>query len=138
MSQNPYAPPKELSPAPGVLSGSHEDVRAVAVYQRILLVWILVYIIASIFVGSMEEGKFEQYKIIFYLIAGFLGLAVAAFIFFFTSKFYGTGIAIVMGVLALIPVLGFLILVVVNGKATKVLRDNGYKVGFLGAKAKSE
>jgi len=44
----------------------------------------------------------------------------------------GTGIT--LGILALIPIFGLLILVIVMGKATRVLRSNGIPVGLMGAK----
>jgi hypothetical protein len=40
----------------------------------------------------------------------------------------------VLGVLALIPLVGLIVLLIVNGKATKILREHGVRVGLMGAK----
>jgi len=55
-----------------------------------------------------------------------------------TVQTWGEGEAkhgrIVLGVLSLVPLIGLLVLLVVNGKATNILRQNDIKVGLLGAK----
>jgi hypothetical protein len=38
-----------------------------------------------------------------------------------------------MGILALLPCFGLLVLLIINGKATSILRANNIKVGLLGA-----
>lgn len=43
------------------------------------------------------------------------------------------GLGIVLGILTLIPCIGLIVLLVINGKATGVLRENGIGVGLLGA-----
>ena len=40
---------------------------------------------------------------------------------------------IVCGLLALIPCIGLITLLIINSKATSILRRNGIRVGFLGA-----
>ena len=49
MSENPYQSPASIPQAVGVLSGSREDVRNVAMYQKGILVCILIYLLAMIF-----------------------------------------------------------------------------------------
>lgn len=46
MAENPYKSPQDTSPAVGVLSGSHEDLRSVARFQKGILICILVYLFA--------------------------------------------------------------------------------------------
>ncbi len=46
-------------------------------------------------------------------------------------KVYGTGLGIVPGVLSFVPLIGLIVLLVVNGKATGLLKQNGIKVGLL-------
>ena len=48
-------------------------------------------------------------------------------------KTYGSGLGILLGVLCLLPLVGLLVLLAVNGKATRVLKQNGIRVGLLGA-----
>lgn len=55
-------------------------------------------------------------------------------VFLLAVKLYGTALGIVLGILSLIPLIGLLVLLGVNGKATSVLRANGVKVGLLGAR----
>ena len=47
---------------------------------------------------------------------------------------YNTAMGIVLSILTLVPLVGLIILLIVNGKATGILRANGIKVGLLGAK----
>lgn len=65
----------------------------------------------------------------------FIPLVIVAtvFVFLLSIKVYGTGLGIVLGVLTLIPCVGLIVLLVVNGKATSVLSRNGIRVGLLGA-----
>lgn len=48
-------------------------------------------------------------------------------------KVYGVGLGILLGVLSLAPCISLIVLLLVNGKATSVLRQNGIKVGLMGA-----
>ena len=50
-----------------------------------------------------------------------------------TVKVYGTGLGIFLGILCLVPLIGLIVLLAVNGKETRVLKQNGIKVGLLGA-----
>ena len=47
---------------------------------------------------------------------------------------YGTALGIILGILTLIPLVGLIILLIVNGKATNLLREDGIHVGLLGAR----
>ncbi|MGD9648794.1 MAG: hypothetical protein AB7U73_23990 [Pirellulales bacterium] len=133
MSGNPYEAPPALPPSPppavGVLSGSRYDLRSVAVYQKGVMLCILLYLLAVIgqFALPMELRPM--------LTLGFLavGLIGAVFVVLLSIKVYGVGIGIVLGVLTFIPCLGLLALLRVNAKATSVLQQNGIKVGLLGA-----
>jgi hypothetical protein len=66
----------------------------------------------------------------------FLGVGITAtvFVFMFALTIYSTAVGIVLGILTIIPYVGLLPLLIVNGKATKILRQHGIKVGLLGAK----
>ncbi len=63
-----------------------------------------------------------------------VGLAGAVFVFLLAIKIFGTGVGVLLGILSMIPCLGLLVLLTVNGRATEVLKQNGVKVGLLGAK----
>jgi hypothetical protein len=130
MDENPYRAPLSQGPAVGVLSGRREDVRSVALYQKGILVCILLYLCAVL-------GQFlvpEQLRIFIGLGVLLIGLAGTVFVFLLAIKVYGVGLGILLGVLTFIPCVGLIVLLVVNNKATNVLRQNGYTVGLLGAK----
>lgn len=130
MTENPYQAPRTTSASVGVLSGSREDLRSVARSQKGILVCILFYFIATI-------GRFvlppELHPIlgIGVLLIGFVG---AVFVFMLAIKVYRVGFGIVLGILSLVPLIGLIVLLRVNGKATGTLRQNGIKVGLLGAR----
>ncbi|HEX5444000.1 MAG TPA: hypothetical protein VFW87_09240 [Pirellulales bacterium] len=130
MEDNPYRAPLADEPAMGVLSGRREDVRSVALYQKGILVCILLYI--CVIVGQY----FVPPQLLLFLRLGVLPIALTGtvFVFLLATKVYGVGLGILLGVLALVPCFGLIILLVVNGRATHVLRQNGYRVGLLGAK----
>lgn len=130
MDENPYRAPLADGPAVGVLSGRREDVRSVALYQKGILVCILLQLCAGI-------ARFVVPNQIFLFVAAGLllvGVAGTVFVFLLATKVYGVGLGILLGFGTLIPCAGLIVLLIVNGKATNVLRQNGYTVGLLGAK----
>ena len=130
MSVNPYESPRVEAPVVGVLSGSREDLRAVAKYQKGILVCILIYLIAVF-------GQFAlpvELRFILALGVVLVAIAGAVFVFLLAIKVYGAGLGTLFGILSLVPLLGLLVLLIINGKATTILRQNGIKVGFMGAK----
>ena len=60
-------------------------------------------------------------------------LVAMVFAFALSLKVYSTTTGILLAMLTLVPCLGLFVLLVVNGRATAVLRQNGHKVGLLGA-----
>jgi hypothetical protein len=129
MSYNPFEAPASNSRAIGIVSGSREDLLKVAKYQKGILVCILVYILAV-------AGQFAlplQIRPLVGLGVLVVGLVAAVFTIRLAMKTHGTVLGIILGVLCLVPILGLLILLLVNQKATTVLQLNGIKVGLLGA-----
>ncbi len=129
MTENPYQSPVNEPVVVGVLSGSREDLRSVAVYQKGILICILIYLIMVI----VQLAIPEDLRPLLALGVVPLGIVGAVFVFLLAIKVYGTGLGIVLGILSLVPLIGLFVLLVVNGKATRVLRDNGIHVGLLGA-----
>ena len=129
MSYNPFEAPASNSRVIGRVSGSREDLLKVAKDQKGILVCILVYILAV-------AGQFAlppQIRPLVGLGVLVVGLIAAVFTILLAMKTHGTGLGIILGVLCLVPILGLLILLLVNQKATTVLQLNGIKVGLLGA-----
>jgi hypothetical protein len=130
MSENPYHSPTSYEPAVGVKSGRHEDLRSVALYQKGVLVCILIYLIAVVgqFALPPELRPFLGFGV---LAVGLVGLV---FVVLLSVKVYPVAIGIILGVLTVVPCLGLMVLVIINAQATAVLRRNGYRVGLLGAR----
>jgi hypothetical protein len=115
----------------GIKSGRREELRSVALDQKILLLCILFEIVAVVFTRLVALPSAATMAIlVLYLIVLIVGVVV---VFRLALKMYSTGVGILMGILALIPCLGLLILFIVNQKATMTLARNGVTVGFLGA-----
>jgi uncharacterized membrane protein len=130
MSENPYQSPMADVQVVGVKSGKHEDVRAVAVYQKGILICILIYLLAVI--GQLFAVQ-PGLRLVLGLVVLAAGLAGLVFVFLLSTKVYSTGVGILLAILTLVPCLGLIVLLIVNGKATNILRQNGHKVGLLGA-----
>ena len=133
MSYNPFEAPQSDSRAIGVLSGKREDLRSVARYQKGVIVCILIYLLAMLcqFAIPPELRMFLGIGVMF------VGLTGAVFAFLLAIKTHGTGQGILLGILCLVPCVGLLVLLIINSKATSVLKQNGIKVGLLGADLKS-
>lgn len=129
MSDNPYQAPSIASEAIGVKSGRHEDLKHVARYQKGILVCILIYLMSVLCQVAIPP----ELRPIIGLAVLVVGLAGTVFVFLLAMKVYSTGVGILLGILALIPCVGLLVLLLVNGKATSILKQNGIKVGLLGA-----
>lgn len=109
---------------------ARSDLRQIAVRQKAIQYCILGYFL-SIALAIALPGPLK-------LIAGLVligaAIAGAVFVFMLAIAIYSTGAGIVLGILTLIPYIGLIPLLVVNGKATKILRAHGITVGLLGAK----
>jgi hypothetical protein len=108
---------------------SRADLRAIATYQKVILVCIVVYLLSVVFQFALPVGL----RLI--LALGIVGLAIVStvFVFLLATKLYSTGIGILLGILTLIPLVGLIVLLIINGKATATLKENGIRVGLLGA-----
>ena len=129
MSENPYQSPKGYEPVVGVRSGRHEDLRGVALCQKGILVCILIYLLAVV-------GQFAlppQLRPILGLGVLALGVVGLVFVLLLSVKVYHVAVGILLGLLTMVPCFGLLVLLIINAKATAILRNNGYRVGLLGA-----
>jgi hypothetical protein len=131
-----YAPPQppSLNYAPPV----RNDIRTIAFRQKILMYCILAYlalIIARVFM-MVNTGGAVPLPLSLLLGLATLGVALTAtvFVFMLSIALYNTGMGVLLGILALVPLLGLIILLIVNGKATTVLKQHGVKVGLMGAR----
>lgn len=129
VDDNPFRAPESDLRVEGVLSGTREDLRSVATYQRWLLLCILVYLGGAI-------GRFAvppEIQILVIVPAIIAALVGTVFVFLLSTKVYGTLQGVLLAILTLVPCLGLIVLLMINSKATNVLKANGIKVGLLGA-----
>jgi hypothetical protein len=120
-------PPTNLNYATPVKPGT--NLRQIAWQQRALNICILGYICAVVLSFVLPA----ELKLIAALIGFAAAITGAVFVFMLALSLYGVALGIVLGILALIPLIGLLVLLIVNGKATRVLRAVGVRVGLLGA-----
>lgn len=128
MSQNPFQP-SNISPNLEPTGEKREYLRSVALYQKGILVCILIYLLAL-------AGQFfipPEMRIFLGLGVLLLGLVGSVFVFLLAIRLNGPVLGIVYGVLSMIPCLGLIILLVVNGHATAILKENRIAVGLMGA-----
>jgi hypothetical protein len=127
--ENPYSPPRATDRVVGVKSGRREDLKAVAIAQKSILVCILLYIV-SIISQFLVPVEYRLYIGIGVLV---IGLVATVSVILLAIRVYSIAAGILLGIGTFIPCLGLLILLLINGKATKILQENGHKVGLLGA-----
>jgi hypothetical protein len=107
----------------------------VAQYQKGIISCILLqFLFYLIFVLGAALGPYGGLGSLIALL-GLLaaGIAGAVFVFMLAIKVYGIGLGIAFAIGSFFPCLGLILLLVINGKATSILQQNGIKVGFLGA-----
>ncbi|HLA83780.1 MAG TPA: hypothetical protein VJL29_03220 [Thermoguttaceae bacterium] len=129
MSVNPYEAPPIEAEVIGVRSGRREDLKPVAFYQKGIQICILFYLVFYAVTFAVPP----MWR--FIPAIGVIGVAITGFVFviLLAMKVYSPVLGILLGLLTLLPCLGLLSLLIVNGKATAVLRENGIRVGLLGA-----
>ena len=108
-----------------------EDLRAIATYQKTLLICILLQIGLGVAYALVDE-KLRLFIGIGTVIVGVVG---AVFIFQLAMRVYSTTGGVILGILTLVPLVGLIVLLIVNQKATAILTSNGIKVGLLGARS---
>jgi hypothetical protein len=105
------------------------DLRNVATYQRMILVCILAYIILVILNFVLPTSL----QLVIWIVAIGLSLTATVCVFLLATKVYSTGLGVLLAILTLVPIIGLIVLLIINGKATSVLRAHDIPVGFLGA-----
>ena len=108
-----------------------DDLKGIASHQKVVILCILIYLIAV----AAQFLLPPDLRPILGLGVLAVGIVSAVFVFRLAIRLYGTGVGVMWGVLTLIPLIGLVSLLIVNGKATRILKENGVDVGFLGAQA---
>jgi hypothetical protein len=105
------------------------ELRSVAVDQRAILIAMLIQIICNIvaFNASLSVAR------VLLITSLLVGLASLFFILRLATKLYNVFVGFFLGILCVVPCLGLLMLFVINGRATRLLQQNGIRVGLIGA-----
>ncbi len=136
INDNPYQSPAECEDG----GGDREDMRRVAVYQRLIICCILAQLPPVVVMTSFRAHEvmpmaraelLHRAAFIFLWGAAIVGLVLAVLL---TTKVYNVVAGALLIPFMFSPYIGFLALLGVNGLATSILRRNGYRVGLLGAK----
>ena len=133
--QSPQIPEPQYSPMSqaGLAAGmNREKLRRVARYQQ----WVIFAIVAQVGVNIASFAAGRQDPLIQLVI---VAVALVVLIFVITAigllanELMGLGVAILCGILMIVPCISLITLLVVNQKATAYLQQHGVKVGLVGA-----
>ncbi len=123
MTTNPYQAPQTAPTTPVSADTQLESVRS---GQRMIIFGILAYFAAIII--QFVIGPFAAVGLLVSLILGLIGIVRLS-----SGLGYHVGLVVLFVILMIIPLVGLVTLLILNSKATKVLREHGYRVGLLGA-----
>jgi hypothetical protein len=120
-THNPYQSPQSRVAATDI------HIEDIAAGQKLVIYAILTYFVAA--AARVAVGPFA---IVVFLAA--VGLAIAGILKLGTGLGFSTLVKVLCVGVMFIPLIGLIMLVVVNSKATGRLRAAGYSVGLLGAR----
>jgi DNA-directed RNA polymerase subunit RPC12/RpoP len=114
----------------GAKGKGRDWLKKIAFAHKGILVSILLQIV--LYIGAfLTPPQFRLVPLGAWMIAGLVG---TVFTFMLAIRLYNALLGILLSVLTLIPLINLVVLWTMSGKATKVLRDAGHHVGFLGAR----
>lgn len=138
MEENPFTSPMSSETVTG--QGTSADVYEIAKRQRWLIASIGAYLLLIVgrfvvvaIVAEMPPQAAGPILILFGLTTLVVMVLVLVSLFSLSRKLHNTGLAILFVLLGMIPLVGLIVLVAVNGTATKYLKQHGIEVGFFGA-----
>jgi hypothetical protein len=139
VESNPYRPPKAEVRDVFDPEMDEERVQRLRSGQKLAIYAILLYLVTLIVQMSLAgaahgPGGLLAASGLFFIAGGFTALVMS---FMGVWKMgYGLGVGtilrIVMLIFTIVPFINILLLLIVNARATRKLRQAGYKVGFLG------
>jgi hypothetical protein len=116
-----------LTPPPSAL-----PIRKIAMEQKALLYCLLVQAL----IGTGLEFGPPELQMPLHASAILSLIAMSVLLFVLAKRLFNTSVAVALGLLGLIPFVGIIVLLFVNRKAMKVLRESGISIGFMGAKSR--
>jgi hypothetical protein len=133
LNRNPYASPQSQRQTVSCSPASARDLYVVAWFQRRLLdcLWLEIGLLVTLFLSPVSRTLATLAVVIVPLLP--LPVVVGAILVFLLVHRLGSGLAATIFLfLALVPVVGFLVMLAVSARATQVLRANGFHAGLLG------
>ncbi len=130
---NPYESPQFVGQAIEVGPADREYLRRVARRQQWVLYALLAQIIVYMAMFAAQGADAPAAAAVLSLL--FLGIAIFSMVavFLLARELLHIVIAVICTVLMLVPCISLLTLVIVNGRATRLLQKHGVKVGLMGA-----
>lgn len=113
----------------GVRGGGRAALRTCARLQKGIIVCIPAYVLGS----ALHEALPEALQFLALLLFVALVLFATVLVTLLALKLYPPVVAVALGVFTLVPCVGAIALLVVSGKTTFVLQNNGIPVGLTGA-----
>jgi hypothetical protein len=126
LNDSPYQTPSAA--AVGSRRRSRPELEKIAFAQKGAWLSALAYVAVMIALWHLilRMGVVLVYVMLLVLIAN------AAFLSLLAMRVYASRVPIVLGLLMVAPLLGFIALIVVSGKANRIFREHGYPAGLLG------
>ena len=118
---------------------SPEDVQRIAIYQKGIIVALAANLGLQFFVIIIGIPG-AQSEVAAFAVLGLVGVLIATvllalvFTFLLARSLHGTGIGVMLALTQFVPCVSLIVLLVLNAKATSVLRKSGLIVGLFGAK----
>ena len=130
---NPYASPTATATvAPHT---DRERLRRIATAQRLTNLAVLFYLClipANIALSTVVD-RAPWAAVVFAAVAISVLIFGAISVYGLAAQFRGKAVAVIYVLGLLVPLLGLILLVTISSKATTILKENGIKVGLLGA-----
>jgi hypothetical protein len=124
MNDNPYQPPSVSLYS--LKSEPNEKSEKVRSGQKLIIYGILLY-----FSGILLQFVIGPFAAILFI--GTFALGIIGIIKLSNGFGYSVLSTVLVLIIMIIPVVGLIVLLIINSRATKYLTKNGYKVGLLGA-----
>lgn len=123
-TNNPYSTPESDVASP---LGDDENVQRVISGQKLILYAILVNLLANFTANAVPA-----FGIIAFIVA--IGMSITGLARLGKGLGYHTVVVVLLCISMILPLINLIVLLVVNSRATKRIREAGYKVGLMGAK----
>ena len=119
--EDDYEPRRERLP--------RETLRGIAGNQKVIIAFIAIYLGLVVVQFAIPP----ETRIFLAIVAVPMFLIDAVLVFLLATKVYTTPVVVILGILTLVPCVGLIVLLIINGKATSILKANGIHVGLFGA-----